>query len=83
MFLLNPNKKHSAAHLWNGTDTVCRMFSTGGMRKKRQQLSASLLGKKICTMCLNVNAKITRPVFYSDKEYAENVDKFVMRLPNV
>lgn len=78
MFLLNPNKKHSVAHLWNGTDTACRMFSTGGMRKKRQRLSDSLLGKKICTMCLNVNKNSPRPLFYKDKEYIDSVDTFVI-----
>lgn len=83
MFLLNPNKKHSVAHLWNGTDTVCRMFSTGGMRKTKQRLSNSLLGKKICSMCLNVNKNSARPAFYVDKEYADNVDNFYIVLPNV
>jgi len=30
------------------------MFTTGGMRKEKQQLFETPLGKKICLMCSNV-----------------------------
>ena len=54
LYLLNPRKKISKAHLWTGSDSYCSMFTTGGMRKEKQQLFETPLGKKICLMCSNV-----------------------------
>ena len=55
MYLLNPKKKKSVAHLWTGTDTVCRMFGTNGMKKNRQVLSVDTKGKPVCHMCETVH----------------------------
>ena len=49
MYLIS-KRKAKVAHVWTGSDTVCRMFSTGGMNKtKYLQVDASEL--KICKMC--------------------------------
>jgi hypothetical protein len=52
-------KKSPVAHLWDGLDTLCRMWSTGGMGgmskgKKKFQVSKDHGGRRICTMCANV-----------------------------
>ena len=52
-YLLNPKKKKSAAHIWTGSDTACRMYSTGGMVKRKQEVVSQPLGKPICQMCIN------------------------------
>lgn len=45
------------AHLWNGSDTECRLFSTGGMRKSNFVVTDETIGKEICLLCLNCAAK--------------------------
>jgi hypothetical protein len=54
MYLLNPLKNKSAAHHWDGQDTLCRLFSTGGMTKRKQEVFDEPMGKPICLMCSNV-----------------------------
>ena len=54
MYLLNPLKNKSAAHHWDGHDTLCRLFSTGGMTKRKQEIFSDTMGKPICLMCSNV-----------------------------
>ncbi len=51
MFLVRKNKPYTA-HIWTGFDTVCRMYSTGGMSKKKFHVveKSSL---PTCTMCAN------------------------------
>ena len=44
-------KKSKVVHLWTGSDTVCRMHSTGGMSKHRKHILTSTNGKSICVMC--------------------------------
>ena len=61
MYLLNPKKKKSVAHMWTGTDTVCKMFSTGGMKQKRQVVSEETKGKPLCHMCETVHNKEIEP----------------------
>lgn len=80
MYLLNPNKNKSSAHLWLDNDTVCKMYSTGGMRKKRQQLSPTHLGKPICTMCIANNKKLIHPLTV-DAEYEKDIAEFNIALP--
>ena len=57
MYLLNPLKAKSAAHYWDGKDTLCRMYSTGGLSKLKQQIFNDPMGKPICSMCVNVQRK--------------------------
>jgi hypothetical protein len=81
MFLLNPNKHKSSAHLWTGSNTVCKLYGTGGMNKSRQMLSTTTRGKPICTMCLSVSGKINTPVWRIDKEYEDEVNNFTVKFP--
>lgn len=81
MYLLNPNKRKSTAHLWTGSNTVCRMYGSGGMNKRKQRLSATAMGKPICTMCLNVNSRSKKPILFTDKDYEQDKEQFVMQLP--
>lgn len=56
-YLLNASKEKSSAHLFTDGDTLCKMFSTGGMNKRKHQLFSSDMGKEICTMCSSVLRK--------------------------
>lgn len=62
MYLLNPLKNKSAAHHWDGNDTLCRLFSTGGMTKRKQEISNDTMGKPICLMCSNVFRRLKMDV---------------------
>lgn len=51
----------AVAHLWHGTDTLCRMWSTGGITKeKRYRVSDSPEDRPICQMCRDrqINASL-------------------------
>jgi Zn-finger protein len=39
-------------HLWTGTDTVCRMYSTGGLNPKKYVVHRDSDHRKICQNCL-------------------------------
>lgn len=39
------------AHLWDGADTFCRMYLTGGLRQDRYEVADTHEGKPICLMC--------------------------------
>lgn len=56
LFLLGPKrtkkKRPPIAHVWDGTDTLCRMWSTGGMyRGGDWRITHTAEGRRICTMC--------------------------------
>mgnify|MGYP006271415033 CR=1 FL=1 len=53
-YLVNLNKDKSRVHLWDEGDTYCKMYSTGGLRKKRYQVTEDLNNKEVCQMCQNV-----------------------------
>jgi hypothetical protein len=53
-YLLNPKKAKSAAHWFDGKDTLCRMLSTGGMNKSKMRAFSSDQGHEMCNMCGNV-----------------------------
>lgn len=49
------SKETSAAHVWDGKDTACRMWSTGGMNRQRKyEKSETTGGRKVCAMCKQV-----------------------------
>jgi len=57
-YLIRLKKNKARAHLWNGSDTVCRMWSTGGLRAKKQFVVCDTSeGRKICHMCQSVANK--------------------------
>ena len=55
MYLVRKGKPR-VYHLWNGFDTVCRMYSTGGMSKKKYQVVTNPESRSLCTMC-RINAE--------------------------
>jgi hypothetical protein len=42
------------AHLWDDGDTYCRMYSTGGLVKKKYIVVQDRNTKEICQMCNKV-----------------------------
>ena len=53
MYFLIRKVKAQTAHLWDDGDTYCRMYSTGGLNKKKYNVVANTQ-LDICTMCNNV-----------------------------
>jgi len=51
------NSLKSKAHLWDGKDTYCHMFSTGGLVKNKYQVFLKTFNQPICTMCMNVKRR--------------------------
>ena len=47
-------KKPKCHHVFVDGDTLCRLYSTGGMKKKKYRVAESPEGLTICTMCGNV-----------------------------
>lgn len=51
-FLINKRLNiKKRAHYWNGTDTLCRMFSTGGLRSRQLVVADTSYGMPVCSMC--------------------------------
>ena len=46
--------KPRVAHIWHETDTACRMYSTGGLKKKKYAVSYGPTNLPLCNMCGNV-----------------------------
>jgi len=42
------------AHLWDDGDTYCRMYSTGGLSKKKYIVVEDRGNTNICKLCNNV-----------------------------
>ena len=53
-YLVNKSKENGRAHLWDEGDTYCKMYSTGGLRKKRYEVVDDKEDKEVCLMCQNV-----------------------------
>lgn len=53
-YLLNERKPKSMAHLWDGRDTACRLWSTGGIKQSRPGwiTTTTPMGRSMCQMCL-------------------------------
>jgi hypothetical protein len=52
MFLIRDKGTKNSAHYWDGNDTACRMWSTGGMNKDRKwSVHADPGSHPICSMC--------------------------------
>lgn len=49
MYLVR-KKNAMTAHIWTGYDTACRMWSTGGLRKKAYMV-VETCDLPTCTMC--------------------------------
>lgn len=42
-------------HLFQSGDTLCRLYSTGGMSKQKYEKLKNVEGKRLCVMCENVS----------------------------
>lgn len=54
MFLIRNEGKKSKAHIWLGHDTVCRMWSTEGLKKSRYSVRETRGEREICHMCAHL-----------------------------
>lgn len=63
-YALNEKKKSSRAHIWDEEkqDTKCRMYSTGGLKKKRIVVDDNPQGRLICQLCSSVGHEKSKPV---------------------
>jgi hypothetical protein len=52
-YFYNIKRKKTAAHIWTGEDTACRMFSTGGLRLGKKTVFNELDDRRVCLMCQN------------------------------
>lgn len=55
-YFYNSKRKKTAAHIWTGEDTACRMLSTGGLKAGAKMLHDRLDDRRVCQMC-QVNFK--------------------------
>ena len=61
MFLIRKGSKHY--HLWHNNNTVCKMWSTGGMNhQKKWFIVEEVSGRLLCTMCRNNQKKTLLPI---------------------
>jgi hypothetical protein len=49
VYLTKKNSK--VVHFWTGTDTACRQWSTGGLKKENYEVVTNTMGKDICNQC--------------------------------
>jgi hypothetical protein len=57
-YLIRSKGKNKAAHYWKDGDTLCRMWSTGGIDKRRAYaVFENSQGLRICHMCGQVHEK--------------------------
>ena len=58
-YLFNQLKPKAKAHLWDGSDTACRLWSTGGIKQTRPGwiTTPSIGGRELCHMC-GMNAQL-------------------------
>lgn len=52
-YLIRKRGKSRTAHIWTGTDTVCRMASTGGLKMENYEVSVGIGNRAVCPMCQN------------------------------
>jgi hypothetical protein len=50
-YFYNEKRKKTAAHIWTGEDTACRMFSTGGLSLGKKKVYKELDDRRVCLMC--------------------------------
>ena len=59
-YLINPLRTKRKAHLWNGSDTACRMGSTGGLRMSEYAVVEDKEGRQVCSICEQISAAQAR-----------------------
>ena len=59
-YLMRKNSE-KAAHIWNGADTACKMWSTGGMNRGGNWILVEDPGhRKVCAMCKSKEERTTQ-----------------------
>jgi hypothetical protein len=53
LYLIRKRGTPQAAHIWDGSDTLCRMWSTGGLKQENFEVHDSPQGRNVCAMCRN------------------------------
>jgi hypothetical protein len=56
-YLIRKNGTKQKAHVWLGGDTVCRMWSTGGLKRDRFEVRDDRGEREICHMCKSVSER--------------------------
>lgn len=64
-------------HMWDGKDTLCRMWSTGGLDKRKRWRWSRLSNTDVCTMCLNVAQSI------EERLLIENFNRITKEKPSM
>lgn len=65
-YLIRNKSSKTRAHIWDGLDTKCRMWSTGGLiSKKGYYISESREGREVCFMC-QAKAGLIKPSMPED-----------------
>lgn len=59
-YLYSLKRKKTAAHIWTGEDTACRMLSTGGIKIGNKELHDNPNDRRVCLMCQNNYRKIEK-----------------------
>jgi very-short-patch-repair endonuclease len=62
-YLIKIKGDKKSAHLWNGVDTFCKMYSTGGINKNYVKITDTSENHPVCVMC-NKNRKKNRNPIY-------------------
>lgn len=61
-YLIRVKGKKKSAHYWDGTDTLCHLWSTGGMNQRKGWRVYDEPGEHpLCTMCINNAKKLEQP----------------------
>jgi len=49
-YLVNPQRR-AKSHIWTGNDTLCKMWSTGGLKRESYEVAEQPGLNGICSMC--------------------------------
>ena len=61
---LAKKRKSNVVHFWTGTDTVCRQWSTGGIKNQDEyEVVTNTLGRDICHQCGEVAIRLRLDVW--------------------
>jgi hypothetical protein len=54
-YLIRKIGAKAKAHIWNGNDTLCRMWSTGGLKRSRFEVRQDRGAHEVCHMCVEAS----------------------------
>ena len=56
-YLIRKTGTKQKAHIWLGSDTACRMWSTGGLRRDRYEVRDDRGNHAVCHMCKPISER--------------------------